>query len=244
MDVRNLKLMLEYDGTDFVGWQVQRNGRTVQGVLQETITRIVGQDVDVIGAGRTDSGVHARGQVANFHTSRTIDPSSLRAALNSQLPQDVVVHSVEEADPRFHARYDAKARKYRYQITTALTALERRFSWYVKYHLNVALMNRAASMIVGEREFDAFCKVDADRNHSRAKVFSACWTVEGSRLSFEVWANRFLRGMVRALVGTMVDVGRGYTSLGQFDDFLASRNPDQVGMYAPPNGLFLEEVCY
>lgn len=242
--MRNVKLLIEYDGTDFVGWQVQPNGRSVQGVLETTLQQILGEKVNVIGAGRTDSGVHARGQVANFHTSRSLDSDSLRGALNSLLPEDIVAYAIDDVGPDFHARYDAKERTYRYYISTIQTALERRFIWYLKYTLDLQSMNDAARRIVGEREFETFCKADPERNHTRVTVRSARWLGSGTRLTFEIRANRFLRGMVRALVGTMVDVGRGYLKLNDFVQSLEKKEQNAGGMSAPAKGLFLEEVKY
>lgn len=242
--MRNVKLLLEYDGTDFVGWQVQPNGRSVQGVIESALEEILGEKVNVTGSGRTDSGVHARGQVANFRTSNSLDSASLRAALNSLLPEDIVVHSIEEVGPSFHSRHDAKERTYRYYISTVETAVERRYTWYVKYVLDLQLMNDAAERIVGEREFEAFCKLDPERNHTRVTVTSAQWTASLPRLTFQIRANRFLHGMVRALVGTMVDIGRGYLTLNDFIEALEKKNPNGVGMAAPAKGLFLEEVKF
>ncbi|MFQ5797533.1 MAG: tRNA pseudouridine(38-40) synthase TruA [Bacteroidota bacterium] len=242
--MRNVKLLIEYDGTDFVGWQVQPNGRSVQGVLETTLQQILGEKVNVIGAGRTDAGVHARGQVANFHTSRSLDPNSLRGALNSLLPEDIIAHAVDDVGPDFHARYDAKERTYRYYISTVRTALERRITWYVKYTLDLQSMNDAGRRIVGEREFETFCKADRERNHTRVTVMSARWLGSGTRLTFEIRANRFLRGMVRALVGTMVDVGRGYLTVNDFIKALEKTGRNGGGMSAPAKGLFLEEVKY
>ncbi len=242
--MRNVKLLVEYDGTEFVGWQVQPNGRSVQGVLEETLRQILGETVHVIGAGRTDSGVHARGQVANFHTESSLDLSSLHAALNSLLPEDVVVLAAEVVDPSFHARYDARERVYRYYISRTQTALARQFTWFVKYELDVGAMNEAARRIVGEQEFTTFCKADPERDNARVNVMFAHWHVSGTQLTFEIRANRFLRGMVRSLVGSMVDVGRGYITVNEFIESFEKEERSGAGMSAPAKGLFLEGVKY
>lgn len=242
--MRNVKLLIEYDGTDFVGWQVQLNGRSVQGVLESTLKEILRENVRVIGAGRTDAGVHARGQVANFHTTCSLDPKSLHAALNALLPEDVVIRSSDEVGANFHARYDAKQRTYRYYISETQTALARRFTWFVKYTLDLESMNEAALRILGEREFGSYCKANPERHHSRCTVRLARWSGSGGQLTFEICANRFLHGMVRALVGSMVDVGRGYISLNDFVGSLERKSGNGVVMFAPAKGLFLEKVEY
>ncbi len=242
--MRNVKLLIEYDGTDLVGWQVQPNGRSVQGVLESTLKEILGENVRVVGAGRTDAGVHARGQVANFHTTRSLDPKSLHAALNALLPEDIVIRSTEEVGANFHSRYDAKERTYRYYISETQTALARRFTWYVKYTLDLETMNEAALRILGEREFGSYCKANPERRHSRSTVRLAGWSGSGGQLTFEICANRFLHGMVRGLVGSMVDVGRGYISLSDFVGSLEGKGGNGVAMFAPAKGLFLEKVKY
>ncbi|HXG38279.1 MAG TPA: tRNA pseudouridine(38-40) synthase TruA [Bacteroidota bacterium] len=242
--MRNIKLTLEYDGTDFVGWQVQPNGRSVQEELEKALRQILQEECKTNAAGRTDSGVHARGQVANFVTSSAVALQPLVKSLNGVLPEDVVVLNAEEVDEQFHARYSAKSRRYRYVISRTPTALLRKYSWPLGYQLDVALMQRCADTIRGEHDFQSFCKAEAEVNHYRCIVHSAEWRETGSMLEFNITANRFLHGMVRALVGTMVDVGRGYTSFEEFNRILEARKRNVAGMAAPSKGLFLEEVMY
>jgi len=199
--MRNVKLELEYDGTDFVGWQYQENGRSVQGVLEKSLSQILREEVRVVGAGRTDAGVHARGQVANFHTNKAIDESTLLKSLNGVLPQDIVVVNAEPVDEKFHARYSAKMRQYKYYISRRPTALLRHYSWLLGYKLDVDLMAKCSRQVVGELDFSSFCRSEADVEHHRCIVFSASWTARDSILEFEISANRFLHGMVRTLVG-------------------------------------------
>jgi tRNA pseudouridine38-40 synthase len=242
--MRNIKLTLEYDGTDFVGWQVQPNGRSVQEELEKALRQILQEECRTHAAGRTDSGVHARGQVINFFTSKTVSPQQLARSLNGVLPEDVVVLKAEEVDERFHARYSAKSRRYRYVISRAPTALLRKYSWALGYQLDVPTMQRCAEMIRGEHDFQSFCKAEAEVDHYRCVVHTAEWREVGVMLEFHIEANRFLHGMVRALVGTMVDVGRGYTPREAFQEILEARNRNAAGMSAPSRGLFLEEVLY
>lgn len=242
--MRNIKLTLEYDGTDFVGWQIQPNGRSVQEELEKALRQILQEKCKTNAAGRTDSGVHARGQVANFFTSKEVSPSQLVKSLNGVLPEDVVVLKAEEVDERFHARYSAQSRRYRYIISRTPTALLRKYSWPIGYRLDIASMERCAEAILGEHDFQSFCKAEADVDHYRCVVHTAAWKEMNSILEFDITANRFLHGMVRALVGTIVDVGRGYTSFEEFREILEARNRNAAGMAAPSKGLFLEEVMY
>ncbi len=242
--MRNIKLVLEYDGTNFVGWQSQKNGRSVQDEITKVLDQVFQEPVTLIGAGRTDSGVHARGQVANVKTNSMLGVGSILSALNGTLPEDIYVHSVEQVDESFHARFDAKERTYKYYIAFKPTAIGRQYQWYVKYDLDLAGMNRVAHEIVGDHDFESFAKAEALVPHHRCTVFKSEWTKTPSMLIYEVRANRFLHGMVRALVGTMVDIGRGYTPLAQFRDIIAAKDRRKAGMAVPPGGLFLEEVTY
>jgi tRNA pseudouridine38-40 synthase len=242
--MRTLKLTIEYDGTNFVGWQTQANGRSVQEEITSVLGQVLQEPVSLIGAGRTDSGVHARGQVAGFRTASGLGVGSILSALNGVLPDDIYICSVEEAPENFHARFDARERRYRYFISLTPTAIGRQYHWYVKYDLQVPLMAEIASRIVGEHDFESFCKFDAEVKHHRCTVLASLWTHSATSLVYEIRANRFLHGMVRALVGTMVDVGRGYIPVEAFDEILTARDRRRAGMAAPPHGLFLEEVVY
>ena len=242
--MRNIKLVLEYDGTDFVGWQSQTNGRSVQDVITNVLDQILQEPITLIGAGRTDAGVHARGQVANFKTNASLGVSSILAALNGTLPEDIYVHSAEEVDEKFHARFDAKERLYKYYISLKPTAIGRQYQWYVKYDLDVDLMNRIAREIEGEHDFESFTKSEALVPHFRCTVFKSEWSKTPNMLIYEIRANRFLHGMVRALVGTMVDIGRGYMPASAFQEILAAKDRRKAGMAVPARGLFLEEIVY
>jgi tRNA pseudouridine38-40 synthase len=242
--VRDIKMVMEYDGTDYVGWQIQANGRSVQEQITRVLDQVLQEPITLTGSGRTDSGVHARGQVASFRTSSSLGVGSILSALNGLLPEDIYVHSVEEAPEGFNARYDARERVYRYYVTLAPVAIGRQYQWYVKYDLNVSLMNTIASQIVGEHDFESFCKYDADVNHYRCEVARSVWTEVPGHLTYEIRANRFLHGMVRALVGTMIDIGRGYTAADAFPEIVAAHDRRKAGMAVPPHGLFLEEVLY
>lgn len=242
--MRNLKLTLEYDGTDFVGWQSQTNGRSVQDEITNVLDQVLQEPINLIGAGRTDSGVHARGQVANFKTNSTLGLGSILSALNGTIPEDIYIHAAEEVDEKFHARFDARERMYKYYISLKPTAIARQYQWYVKYDLNIGLMNEVAKQLLGERDFESFTKSEALVPHHRCTVFHSEWTSTSGMLIYEIRANRFLHGMVRALVGTMVDIGRGYIPATQFQEIMEAKDRRKAGMAVPPSGLFLEEILY
>jgi tRNA pseudouridine38-40 synthase len=242
--MRNIKLLVEYDGTDFVGWQIQAQGRSVQEELTRVLSRVLQEDVNLIGAGRTDSGVHARGQVANFRTHTTLDLPSLLQALNGLLPDDICVRSAEDVPEDFHARFDARERFYRYYVSLRPVAITRKYQWYVKSALDREMMSKVAAEILGEHDFNSFCRQQSEVHHYRCSVMQSEWVTHGDSLVYEIRANRFLHGMVRALVGTMVDIGRGYLSGAVFGEILAAKDRTAAGPAAPARGLFLEEVVY
>ena len=242
--MRTIKLILEYDGTDFSGWQFQTNSRSVQGVLEQALNTLLQEPVRVIGAGRTDAGVHARGQVCHFTARSAMEPPKMLGGLNALLPNDVVVRTLDDVEPDFHARYRARERTYQYHITQVPVAIERHTHWFVGHPLDIEAMQRCAKSISGEHDFQGFCKSDTSVNHFRCTVTGAEWTKRGPNVVFEISANRFLYGMVRALVGTMVDVGRGHRPERDFFEVLSSKDRTKASSAAPPGGLVLESVSY
>ncbi len=242
--MRNIKLLIEYDGTRYGGWQRQDNSPTIQGDIESVLAEVLQHQITLIGAGRTDAGVHARGQVANFKTESRLQPPELRGALNGLLPEDIVVREVSEVPESFHARYSATQRTYSYFITNERTALLRNYSWYLKYGLDVAAMQAAGDALLGQHDFESFCKTQSDVDHHRCTLAQAEWKREKELLIFTVSADRFLHGMVRALVGTMVDLGRGYIGLEDFLSIMEQHDRTKAGMAAPPHGLVLESVLY
>jgi tRNA pseudouridine38-40 synthase len=242
--MRAFKLIIEYDGTEFVGWQSQINGRAVQDEVIRVLGEILQEDVTLIGSGRTDSGVHARGQVAGFRTASPISAPKLLSALNGLLPRDICVHSVEEVSPAFNARFDARLRRYRYFISRRPSAVDRRFCWYVSSPLDIPLMQAVARRCTGAHDFSAFCTHAHEVENRHCTVSRSGWAAEGFSLIYEIVADRFVHGMVRSLVGTMVDIGRGKIAGEEFDGILASGDRRRAGSAAPARGLFLEEVGY
>jgi tRNA pseudouridine38-40 synthase len=243
--MQNIKLLIEYDGLDFVGWQNQPNGPSIQSELEKALGVVLQEEVATIGAGRTDAGVHARGQVASFKTSKSVAPDLIQRGVNGLLPPQIVVLSAEQVPDSFHARYSAKARIYSYHLGLRLTALQRNQCWYVGgYKIREDLLQQCADLILKERDFSSFCKVDTSVDHFRCTVDRASWQRIGTELVFEIRANRFLYGMVRALVGTMVEVARGHRQFTEFQEILDAKDRTRAGASAPARGLFLEEVVY
>ena len=246
--MRILKLTLSYDGTRLVGWQRQAEGESVQGVLEDALARFEGAPVTVHGAGRTDAGVHALGQVASVEVSFAHDTATLTRALNAQLPEDVRVLSVEEAAPGFHARFSARSKSYRYCIRNSAVAspFERAYAWHVPQPLDIDAMQQASSRLLGRHDFSSFRSIgtdvpDAVRTLHTSELMTGD---DGSLLTYEVSGDGFLRHMVRAIVGTLVEVGRGWRAPAQMDALLQARDRARAGATAPPHGLFLVRVDY
>ena len=239
-----IRLTLEYDGSDFVGWQFQTNGHSVQEEVEKAIKQILQIDIRITGGGRTDAGVHARGQVASFFVEREVEINLLEKSLNAIMPHSIIVLEAMEASLDFNARYDAKSRRYTYSISQEPTAIQRNYCWQVFQKLNLALMQKCAQQIMGTHGFRSFCKVETDLHNHRCSVLTSQWIQKNNLLVYEISANRFLHGMVRTLVGTMVNVGRGHTKYEEFHTILESNNRSFAGMSAPAKGLCLEEIMY
>jgi tRNA pseudouridine38-40 synthase len=254
---RRVRAILAYDGTNYSGFQRQANAPTVQAALEEAIRQVTGEEPGVIGAGRTDAGVHAVGQVVAFDTSWVEDrsssgagrvartPGDLQRALNAVLPADIATRELQPAAPGFHPRHDARSRKYRYSLYNAPVRdpLSRRYRLHVKGAIDVEGMQRAASLLVGEQDFAAFGTPPQGDTTTR-RVMQASWSGEQPWLEFCIEANAFLYRMVRSVVGTLLEVGRGRLSVDGFAAILASADRDRAGTTAPPHGLCLVEVKY
>ena len=244
---KNFKLIIEYDGTRYQGWQRQKNGRTIQGVIENAINIMTRDKVFLTGSGRTDAGVHALGQTANFHCNTELGPETFQKGLNSLVPDDIVIKECRLVDDKFHARYDAKSKTYRYNILNQRlnSAISRRYVWHIHKMLNPEAMRSAIQHIAGTHDFKAFEGSGSPRSNTIRTVINATLIeLHQNNLSFQIEANGFLRYMVRNIVGTLVEVGLGKITSDDFKTILLSRDRNRAGVTAPPHGLFLVNVKY
>lgn len=247
MFMRQIKLVIEYDGTNYHGWQIQPQVRTIQEEISKKISQMTGEEITLLGAGRTDAGVHAWGQVACFKTSSQIPLEGFHRGLNSLLPPDIVIKSVEEVAENFHPQFSARSKIYQYVILNQRfpSAVHRHFSWHVPFPLNVPAMQKAAACLIGRRDFSSFQAADDEPTHPVREVFRAEWSVRAEVfLDFFIEADGFLKHMVRNIVGTLVDVGRGKISIEEFQNIIEAKDRRLAGMTAPPQGLFLVAIKY
>lgn len=240
------RLLLEYDGTAYHGWQLQANQRTLQQVLETALATALRHPARIYAAGRTDAGVHALGQVATFRTDRGLDPHELRASLNALTPPDIAVREVVAVADSFDARRDATARIYEYRIWNQpwRSAFWHRFTWHVPRALDVPAMRTAAAVLAGEHDFSAFRASDCESKSRIRRVTHSGLTEAESLCTYRIQGNAFLKHMVRAIVGTLVAVGSGELPPEAMADILASRDRRRAGATAPPQGLVLVAVCY
>lgn len=247
-------IKLAYNGTNYHGWQYQPNAISVQETLNKALTTLLNTPIDIIGAGRTDTGVHAKEMFAHFDFSKTIESLSLVHKLNSFLPKDIVVYAIFPVHNEAHARFDATKRTYEYHINTFKDAFLQEQSWYYHQELDVDLMNEAAKILLKHTDFQCFSKVKTDVNSFDCEIFEAYWTQgnaeqgtgkqENNHLVFTISANRFLRNMVRAIVGTLVYVGLHKITLEEFNAIILSKDRDKAGFSVPSHGLYLTKIDY
>jgi tRNA pseudouridine38-40 synthase len=245
--VRNIRLVVEYDGTGLCGWQRQANGPTVQGHLEEALARLLAHEVRVAGASRTDAGVHARGQVAAFRTERAIPLHGIRRGLNSMLPPAIAIVEAAEADDEFHPRFSATGKHYRYLVHTRAerSPMWRDRAWHRAGALDLAAMRGAATALIGEHDFAAFRAAGCTARRTIRRIEDiAISEMPESLLAIDVRGNAFLRNMVRIVVGTLIEVGEGKRAATQVGEILASKDRTQAGITAPPQGLELVSVRY
>lgn len=244
--MRNIKLTIEYDGSNYVGWQKQVNGNGIQSEIEQAIFLTTGEKVNLIGSGRTDSGVHAKGQVANFYTKSRIPGNRFKYALNIKLPSDIVILESEETNYDFHSRYDAKAKIYSYLIynNPIRSSLYRNFAYHVSYELEYEKMYEGTKYFLGTHDFSSFAG-------SKNVIEDTCRTINnialeksGDFIKFKIEGNGFLYNMVRIIVGTLVDIGRNKIRAEDIPNIINLKNRKFAGPTAPPEGLYLEKVYY
>jgi len=244
---KNFKIIIEYDGSAYHGWQRQKQDRTIQQEIETALLTMVGQRVVLHGSGRTDAGVHAYGQVANFCCETDLTPEIFQKGLGSLLPEDIVIRDCQTVAQSFHARYDVKSKIYQYKILNRMVpaAIGRQYAWYIRRKIDTAAMRSALTHIIGTHDFKAFEGTGSPRPHTTRNVIAAQLSenTEG-RVVFKIEADGFLRFMVRNIVGTLVDVGLGKITADEFKRILESRDRRNAGATAPPQGLFLMEVKY
>jgi tRNA pseudouridine38-40 synthase len=245
--MRNIKLTIEYDGTNYQGWQRQKNThQTLQEIIEKTLKRILQESVWLIASGRTDAGVHARAQVANFKTNSRIHSRNLKQALNSLLPDDIVITKAQDVDLDFHSRFDAKGKIYRYTILNQKhpSARWRNFAYFLPYKLDLKLMQRAARLLLGRHNFRSFQAADKKPRSSIRTIQKIKVSSEGNFIYIDIQADGFLYKMVRNIVGTLIEIGRKKHSLASIQKILASRNRRFAGPTVPGYGLCLLQVKY
>ena len=254
------RLRLSYDGSSFCGWQIQNNATSLQGTIESAISTILGKCIQITGAGRTDTGVNAINYVAHFDlpSEQPIDAEQLCYKLNAMLPREIVIHEISEASDEFHARFDAKNREYHYFIHFRKDPFCEKYSYRMRYPLDMEAMNKAAQLLLGEHDFSCFEKVGGNNATSICTITEAGWSTykpthvelmgapynEGDYIVFKIRANRFLRNMVRAIVGSLIEVGRGKKDPSWISDLIASGSRSAAGQSVPGNALFFTGAEY
>ncbi len=244
--MKNYKLEISYDGTNYHGWQIQKNAVTVQAKIKSAIETILKEEVNLIGSGRTDSGVHALGQIANFKTEKEIDLSKFKYSLNSILPSDIAVKSIFEVDTEFHSRFDAKKRNYIYIFSKNKNPFLEKYSSRIKFNqeINVAKLNKIASALIGKHDFTSFAKVNSDVKNKICEIYEIRFWETKELIYFYVEANRFLHGMVRAILGTLLEVSKKDFPIKQLNFILQKKDRTVAGKAVSAKGLFLFKVKY
>lgn len=242
----NYKITIKYDGTDFYGWQSQPKGNTIQDEITSAIQRITQEKINLIGSGRTDSGVHALGQVANFSTIQNIEINKFQHSLNSVLPFSISVNKIELCSENFNSRFDAKKRSYLYFIGKSKNPFYEKYSYYFphKENLDISHLNMLSKKFIGEFDFTSFCKTNTETKNKICSVYNCNWRENEDLIIFRIEANRFLHGMVRTIVGTLLYANLHTKNGSYIEQIIKSKNREAAGEAAPAKGLFLFKVKY
>lgn len=245
--MKRVKIVVAYDGTNYCGWQIQPNGITIEEVLNQRLCRLTGEDIRIIGASRTDSGVHALGNVAVFDTESPIPPGRMAYALNQRLPEDIVIMESEEVPADWHPRYQKKVTKtYEYHIYNAPVPnpLKRKYSTFVSFPMDVERMREGAAYLVGEHDFVSFCNVRTNVEDTVRRIYELRIDQNGPDITIRITGNGFLYNMVRIIAGTLIRVGRGFYTPKRVKEILEAKERTEAGVTAPPNGLVLVGIDY
>ncbi len=238
------KIIISYNGTPFCGWQKQPNAKTIQGEIEHALNTLLQTDIDLIGCGRTDTGVHAKNYCAHFNSETLINTSDLVYRLNKILASEIAIHSIKKVAEDFHSRFDAISRTYHYKIHQQKDAFLVNSSWLIAQELDIVKMNDACKFLMGTMEFGSFCKGEPPNKNYKCTVTQAKWIKSDSHIQFQITANRFLRNMVRAIVGTCLEVGTGKLSVDEFQKIIDSNSRSEAGISVPAHGLYLVDVKY
>jgi len=242
--LNNYKIILQYDGTGYSGWQIQRGQITVQQKITESIETLIKEKINLIGSGRTDSGVHAFGQTANFRTAQEIDQQRFLYSLNSVLPRDISILKLEKADENFHARFDARKRSYFYLISKYKSPFYDKYSWFYHFKLDCSKLNHLAGSVLGKQDFSSFSRKNTDTQNKVCEIYEAHWRETRSMVVFYISADRFLHGMVRAVTGTLLFALKNNLDGEYIEQVINARNRERAAEAVPAKGLFLFKVKY
>lgn len=236
---------LAYNGKDFHGWQMQNNAPTVQGVLTNAVSLILrNKDIEIIGCGRTDTGVHAKQYFAHFDYTSPLDTDQLKSKLNRFLPNSIVIYNIYPVPDDLHARFSAISREYKYYIRSSKDPFENEYFWLLNTRLNIEKMNEACNILYEYIDFTSFSKLHTQTKTNNCHIMSANWIKDKDKIEFTIKADRFLRNMVRAIVGTMIEIGREKMSFDQFREIIKSKNRSNAGVSVPGHALFLNKIDY
>ena len=242
----NLRYFFEisYKGTKYHGWQIQANAVSVQQIIEEKLKQLTGEEIEITGSGRTDTGVHALQQFFHADFAGNLHPEDFKYHLNAILPHDILIRSIRKVNPEAHARFDAVSRSYRYEIIKVKDPFRINEAYIYPKEIDIHLLNEAAQLLVGNHDFESFSKVKTQVNHFNCEVFKAWWQQEGQNTCFCIEANRFLRGMVRTIVGTLLLVNENKLKLDDILDIMKKKSRSLAGRAVPPEGLFLTSITY
>lgn len=242
--MKNYKLLIQYDGTNYSGWQIQSNADTVQQEISDSLRTILREEVNLIGSGRTDSGVHALGQIANFRTEQEIDLYRFKHSLNSVLPSDIIILKIEKVDEMFHSRFDARKRNYIYLISKFKSPFYNRYSYFYHNEINCEKLNLLSNVLIREADFSSFSRKDSDTENKICNIYRAGWKELKELIIFRIEADRFLHGMVRTVIGTLLGAIKHNFNENYIDDIIMKKDREAAGEAVPARGLFLHKVKY